>query len=107
MVLHRLFLAVLIALGLTLAPVAGALASSHAMAQAAMADCHGTSGKDCPCADKANCSVQLCAFKCTKLIATFSAPPTLVAVPAPTHELAYPRKPPHRLQRPPAPPPRS
>ncbi len=103
----RLLLAALIALGLSLAPVASALASSQALAKTAMEDCHGKAGKDCPCSDKASCAAQICAFKCYKLLATLSAPLTLLSIPVSPHELAHPQKPPDRLQRPHPPPPRS
>jgi hypothetical protein len=74
LVLHRFLLALLIAVGVTLAPVGAALAASAQVDSAAMADmpdCPSKvkqTAKDCGCCDaKAPCQTDLCLVKCFKL----------------------------------------
>ena len=74
MVVHRFLLALLIAVGVTLAPVGAALAASAQVESAAMADMPDCPSKakqafkDCGCCDtKAPCESDLCLAKCFKL----------------------------------------
>jgi hypothetical protein len=74
LVVHRFLLALLIAVGVTLAPVATAMAASAQLASAAMADmpdCPSKAkqtSKDCGCCDtKAPCQSDVCLAKCFKL----------------------------------------
>ena len=105
--MHRLLLAILIAVAVALAPVASALAASDAMAKSAMHDCHGKKPvEDHSCCDKmAKCPDQ-CGVKCCKLVGVIAAlpgidPPVFVAP-----EVAHPQKPPDWRLRPRPPPPR-
>lgn len=74
MVVHRFLLALLIAVGVTLAPVGAAMAAwakAESAAMADMPDCPSKAkqtSKDCGCCDtKAPCQSDLCLAKCFKL----------------------------------------
>lgn len=74
MAVHRLLLALLIAIGVTLAPIGVAMASAKQADSAAMADmpdCPSKTkqtSKDCGCCDtKAPCQADFCLAKCFKL----------------------------------------
>ena len=74
MVLHRFLLALLIAIGVTLAPIGAAIAAAKQAESAAMADmpdCPNKTkqtAKDCGCCDtKAPCQADFCLAKCFKL----------------------------------------
>jgi hypothetical protein len=86
MTFARAILALLISVGLALAPVAAALpAKAQALSQAmAMPDCPShakakpAAQGDHPCCDHsgamARCAAALCALKCFKIVAAFDAP---------------------------------
>ena len=93
--MHRLLLALLIAVAVALAPVASALAAGDAMLKQAMEDCHGKkAAEDHSCCDTmAKCPDQ-CGVKCCKLMGIIVVlagidPPVLVPP-----EVAHPQKPP-------------
>jgi hypothetical protein len=71
---HRLLLTVLLAIGVTLAPIGAAMAAAKQAESAAMADmpdCPSQAkqtAKDCGCCDtKAPCQTDFCLAKCFKL----------------------------------------
>ena len=107
MAFFRILLAVMIALGLAMAPVNAALAASKALAMPGMQDCHGKPAKDCPCCDKATCSTDVCGLNCHNLLGTLPVPLRVIAIAGAPDTPADLQKPPDRLQRPPSPPPRS
>jgi hypothetical protein len=106
--MHRLLLAVLIAVAVALAPVTSGLAASGAMAKPAMEDCHGKKpAEDHSCCDKMSKCPDQCGVKCCKLmgmIVTISGPDPLVFL---DPEAADPLRPPDWRLRPRPPPPRS
>jgi len=72
--LHRFLLAMLIAIGVTLAPIGAAMAASQqadSVAMADMPDCPSKTkqtSKDCGCCDtNAPCQAEFCLAKCFKL----------------------------------------
>lgn len=74
MAVHRLLLAVLLAIGVALAPIGAAMAAAkqaEAAAMADMPDCPSKAkqtSKDCGCCDtKAPCQTEFCLAKCFKL----------------------------------------
>jgi hypothetical protein len=126
LIILRAALAILIALSLTLAPVASAFAAAQPSelhttmmsvdAGMDMSDCMkamGTSGSsdksDCKCCDtKHKCPDGAnCMTKCCKVIGALKPAGKLIAVSAVAYRHAEPAKPPNWVSTPPAPPPRS
>src|SRR5262245_60933740 len=106
--MHRLLLAVLVAVAVAFAPVGSALAGSGAMAKPAMEDCHGKKpAEDHSCCDKmAKCPDQ-CGVKCCKLMGMIVALPVIDPPVLVSPEATHPLKPPDWRLRPRPPPPRS
>jgi hypothetical protein len=106
--MHRLLLAMLIAVAVALAPVGFTLAASGATAKPAMADCHGKNPvEDHSCCDKAAKCPDSCGVKCCKLMGMVVAlagvdPPRFVPP-----DTVQPQKPPDWHLRPRPPPPRA
>jgi hypothetical protein len=106
--MHRLFLAILTAVAVALAPVASALGASGAMAKSAMDDCHGKKpAADHSCCDKTTKCPDQCGVKCCKLMGMVVS---LFGIDPPAHvapEASHSQKPPDWRLRPRPPPPRS
>ena len=79
---YRLVIAVLLALGFTVLPVAAGMAKVHA-ASSEMS--MGASGDDCPCCNAAHkCPADTCMLKCFNVTAiALEASPVLAPLPAP------------------------
>lgn len=111
---HRVLLALLIAIGLALAPVGAAMAASaqaDSMAMADMPDCPSKmqkTSKDCGCCDtKAPCQNSLCLAKCFKLNGQIVEPAAVAALAGSTYLVAAPSRPPDRWPEPQKRPPRT
>jgi hypothetical protein len=75
--IHRLVIAVLLALSFTVLPVAAAMARMHA-ASSEMS--MGASGGDCPCCDAAHrCPADMCMLKCFSVSAVVLEGSPLIA----------------------------
>jgi len=109
MAICRILLAALIALAVTVAPVAAALAPSHASAKAAMSDCHGKGPPPCPdCGTKikkAKCPGD--GIQCCKLVGTVSVSLTVIWCAGLPYDPFEPPGPLGWRQQPQPPPPRS
>lgn len=80
--IHRLVIAVLLALSFTVLPVAAGMARMHA-ASSEMS--MGASGDDCPCCDAAHrCPADICMLKCFNVSAVgLDVSPFVAPLPAP------------------------
>jgi hypothetical protein len=109
MALWRTLLAALIALAVTVAPVAAALSPTAASGKAAMTDCHGKAQPACPDCDskikKAKCPGD--GSKCCKLVGTIHAAAGVIRHAGLLYNPIEPPRPPGWLQQPQPPPPRS
>lgn len=114
MAVHRILLALLMAVSVTLAPIGAAMAASAQADSAAMADMpdcpskQQKTSKDCACCDtKAPCQSDLCLAKCFKLNGEIIKSAALIGLFEAAFITAVPTRPPDSWPEPQKRPPRT